>query len=72
MSLSLPLENMSIDEKIQAMELLWEDLCQNADSLRSPVWHKKILEERERSIQAGENSYLDWEAAKKDISHSVK
>ena len=33
MSSRLPLEKMSVEEKIQAMESIWDDLCGRADSL---------------------------------------
>ncbi|MBD3375184.1 addiction module antitoxin RelB [candidate division KSB1 bacterium] len=67
MHVILPLEKMSIEEKIQAMESLWEDLCINADSLTSPEWHRDILEEREKTIMNGDDEFIDWEKAKKDI-----
>ena len=67
MHVILPLEKMSIEEKIQAMESLWEDLCINADSLTSPEWHRDILEEREKTIMNGDDEFIDWEKAKNDI-----
>jgi len=36
MTIFLPLKNMTIEEKIQAMESIWEDLCDQADSIPSP------------------------------------
>ena len=41
MAIHLPLESMSIEEKIQTMESIWEDLCTKADSVPSPPWHEK-------------------------------
>jgi hypothetical protein len=32
MAISLSLEQMSIEEKIRAMEIIWDDLCTNGSS----------------------------------------
>jgi len=71
MQVTLPLEKMSIEEKIQTMESLWDDLCKKADRLSSPAWHKDILQEREEMIKNGDDEFVDWEQAKKDILHTV-
>jgi hypothetical protein len=36
MEANLPLEKMSIAEKIRTMEIIWDDLCRKADRLSSP------------------------------------
>ena len=67
MSVTLPLNEMSLPEKLQVMEALWEDLSRNSDALDSPAWHEAVLEERERRIGAGEAQFSDWDTAKADI-----
>lgn len=66
----LPLSEMSIEEKLQAMEALWEDLSRNAE-LESPAWHEEVLIERERQLETGEASFMDWDQAKVDIRKRV-
>jgi len=67
MGITLPLEQMSTEEKIQTMETIWDDLCKKADSLSSPSWHKDILHEREERIKKGDDEFVDWGKAKKYI-----
>ncbi len=67
MRITLPLEQMSIEEKIQTMEIIWSNLCKKADSLSSPSWHKNILHERENRIKNGDEEFMDWDKAKKNI-----
>jgi len=67
MSVTLPLSEMTLAEKLQVMETLWEDLSRNADALESPAWHKTVLDARERKIQSGEARFIDWEQAKTEI-----
>jgi hypothetical protein len=61
MNATLPLEKMTVAEKLQAMEELWADLSRD-ESLESPAWHGKILQER-----AGGKDFVDWETAKKQL-----
>lgn len=63
----LPLDEMSIEEKLQTMEALWEDLSVDPTKIESPAWHEEELRERERKIASGEAKFIDWEAAKADI-----
>ncbi|PKN00037.1 MAG: addiction module antitoxin RelB [Elusimicrobia bacterium HGW-Elusimicrobia-2] len=67
MGITLHLEQMSIEEKVQAMETIWSDLCENADSLVSPSWHKNILREREDRVNSGDEKFVNWDKAKRYI-----
>lgn len=71
MAVTLPLEKMTTEEKIQAMESIWDDLCKSADSLSSPPWHEKILKEREENIARNTDKFIDWETAKKNIKNDI-
>lgn len=71
MSVTLPLNDMTVAEKLQLMEMLWADLSRNADTLESPEWHGDVLEERERRLAAGEARFSGWEEAKADIRARV-
>jgi hypothetical protein len=64
MPLNLPLNEMTFEEKLQAMEALWDDLSRKPDILESPAWHEDILRERQQQLAAGEASFMDWEQAK--------
>ena len=72
MSVAIDLKKMSKIEKIQAMESLWEDLCQTAGDSLSPDWHEEILMVREGAQEKGASSFSDWETAKKHIRDNIK
>lgn len=72
MSITVPLKNMSFKEKIQTMELLWDDLCHSSDAIESPSWHKDILIDRERALNDREDEFLDWETAKNNIKKEIE
>jgi hypothetical protein len=72
MSKSLPLEEMTLQEKLAAMESLWEDIASSTEPLQSPGWHKDILDERAKRIAAGDAHFDDWEAAKAEIRQNLE
>lgn len=53
MPVNLPLKDMSLHEKLSAMESLWEDLTRTPEVIESPAWHKEILDERSQRIADG-------------------
>ncbi len=71
MGAALSVEKMTIEEKIQTMETIWDDLCEKADNILSPPWHEKVLNDRENGIIHGEDVFIDWNNAKKKIEKSI-
>ena len=67
MNISLPLDKMTTAEKLSVMETLWTDLSRDPDALASPAWHGEVLCERESRVAEGQESYQDWDTAKKEL-----
>ena len=65
--IQLPIHKMSTQEKIAAMEALWNDLCQQ-DKIESPAWHKEVLDSREKR----QAQPIDWTEAKQRIMSKIK
>ncbi len=68
---TLPLDKMSVEEKIRTMEALWNDLCKHADGVPSPGWHADILSERDAAVERGEEDFEDWDTAKENIKKQI-
>lgn len=66
------IKEMTIEEKMQAMELLWDDFCRNNPDFESPQWHADILRAREKNLKQGKDQFVDWEQAKKEIRDSIQ
>jgi hypothetical protein len=71
MKAELPLEDMSIAEKLEVMETLWADLSRRAPDQAVPAWHAEVLAERERRLAAGQESVLDWDEAKRRLRREI-
>ncbi len=72
MRFSIPLEQMSVEDKLQAIEEIWADLAGIPDSVPSPSWHANILKAREESISKGISQFLDIAEAKKAVRDQLK
>lgn len=61
-------KKMSITERLQAMEALWDSLLYEDGEIESPKWHEEILEERKTTIANGKAKYIslaDLKASRK-------
>jgi hypothetical protein len=65
---TLPLNEMTVAEKLSAMEAIWDDLCHRGETIPSPAWHGEVLAERERLVARGEATFSDWEEARGRIA----
>ena len=67
MEVTLPLEKMTIEEKLRLMESIWVDLAKPPDVVQSPVWHEEELAKRQARLERGETNFVDWQEAKERI-----
>lgn len=63
----LPLDQMTTEEKLRAMEVLWADLTRNAENIEPPAWHGDVLRERDQRVAEGKESFIDWDEAKRQL-----
>jgi hypothetical protein len=64
---TLAIQQMSWEEKLRAMEELWESLSGDAARLESPAWHGDALRETERRLETGQEQPVDWATAKQEL-----
>jgi hypothetical protein len=67
MTTILDLGKLSTADKLRLMEDLWQNLTTEEAEIDSPSWHGDVLAERERLIASGEEQFIDWEVAKKQL-----
>lgn len=49
---------------MQTMELLWDNLCHQEQSLESPAWHGEVLDERLAKIKQGNAEFISIDELK--------
>lgn len=72
MNIELPLNEMSVTEKLKVFEALWEDLASSPETLVSPDWHEAVLEQRQRKIDSGESRFTDLQELKQRVNKRIK
>jgi hypothetical protein len=61
------IRKLPIREKFQILEALWEDMREEVDKQDIPETHKKILDDCEVRVLAGEERFYSLEEAKNVI-----
>jgi len=69
---NLPLKDLSIEEKLQTMELLWDELCKHEAAIPSPAWHAEVLADRAKLVSGGDHTFEEWETAKQKLRTEVQ
>lgn len=52
------LEGMSVTERLQVMDQLWDSLTREGDEIPSPDWHQDVLVDRKARALRGEAKFL--------------
>ena len=52
------IERMSLEERLQTMELLWSSIAGMPEAVNSPDWHKDVLADRVAKVERGEGEFL--------------
>jgi hypothetical protein len=52
------IEQMSLEERLQTLELLWASLARTPDAVPSPDWHGEVLATRVAKVERGEGELL--------------
>ena len=61
------INNMTYEEKIHTMDMLWTSIVSSPNQFETPAWHKDVLENRCRRVQSGEEKFIPWEEAKHQL-----
>ncbi len=63
----IPIDSLSVAEKLVLMERLWADLSRRPADVPSPDWHGDVLAERLAAVRDGKTAFVDWDEANKRL-----
>lgn len=66
-NIDIPIAQLSFTQKLNLMEMLWDDMVSNEKNMGSPAWHEPILNAREAAMQSGTETVSSWNDAKERI-----
>ena len=72
MEITLPLEQMTVTEKLRLIDTIWADLAQRPDDVPSPAWHDDVLRGREATVVAGTSSFIPLEDVEQRLRDLTK
>ncbi len=72
MGITIPLDEMTVADKLRALETIWEDLLRTPEQVHSPSWHGDVLRAREARVGEGVSRYGDWPEAKRRIRERTR
>ena len=64
---ALDIEELSVTEKFQLLEAIWDDFRDKYENSPVPQEHKDILDARRSRFERGETKILDWDSVKSTI-----
>jgi len=62
------IEAMTVEERLRAMEMLWDSLSRSGVEPPSPEWHGKVLSSRLEKLKSGKAEILTIEQVKPRLS----
>lgn len=68
---TLQIEKLTVTEKLQIMESLWDSLCAKAENIAIPAWHDEVLQERQNALNRGIDTFVGWNEAKMHIRNQL-
>lgn len=67
--MNLPISNMTVAQKLEAMEQLWASLRSDSN-YTSPEWHGEVLAERQRKMDRGESTFSTIDEVRERIERA--
>lgn len=68
----IPIDALTVPEKLVLMERLWADLSRRPTDVSSPDWHGDVLADRLAAVRDGKTTFVDWVDAKKRLRERLK
>ena len=58
------ISKMSVLERLETMEALWDSLTREPMGIKSPKWHEEMLSDRKEKIESGNADFISLEELK--------
>lgn len=61
------IEKMTVRERLQTIELLWDSITHSGEDIEPPAWHSEILSDRRKIIESGKAEWLTIDELRKEL-----
>ena len=66
------IDEMTAAQQIELMEALWKNMSQKNLNAEPPDWHLKYLEDCEKAIAEGKDSFINLDAFDDELRNELK
>ncbi len=66
------IDEMTAAQQIELMEALWKNMSEKNLNGEPPDWHFRYLEDREKAIVEGEDSFITLDVFEDDLRNELK
>ena len=60
-------ESLSVDEKIEYVQALWDGILESGDEVPVPDWHREVIAERLAEHRANPDAARPWPEVRAEI-----
>ena len=60
-------DDLSVEEKLDYLESLWDRIAASPESIPVPDWHREILDERLKDLEANPDAGVTWETVQERL-----
>lgn len=64
-------DDLSVDEKIDYLQSLWDRIAASPGSIPVPDWHREIIDERLKDLEANPDAGDTWEAVQERLRKTI-
>ena len=77
MARTLPLpppgfDDLSIDEKLDYVQSLWDRISAHPDEIPVPDWHRRVIDDRLAAHRADPTAAVPWEEVREDLLEKLR
>jgi putative addiction module component (TIGR02574 family) len=65
-------DQLSVEEQIDYVQLLWERIAATADQVPVPDWHREVLDERLNDFEANPDTGESWDIVRDRLRNNLR
>ena len=66
------IDAMTAAQQVELMEALWKSMSERGTNSEPPEWHGEYLEEREKAVAEGRDSFVTLDELEADLRSDLK
>jgi putative addiction module component (TIGR02574 family) len=65
-------DQLTVEEQIDYVQLLWERIAATPDQVPVPDWHREVLDERLKDFEANPDTGESWEIVRDRLRNNLR